>query len=161
MDRYMYYCNKCGLLGSAEHEQPTDKQECVNCHTIMKPLLMTSSQWHQLSIDEKEIYKKRLMDEAKATKEFDENLYLNNKYKQDKSENKVAILIRVIAIAIYIVGFIGGIIDANSGFLGAHYFSYRIMLYWWVVTFVSGTMMLGFSEIIRLLDKISKKTNQN
>jgi ribosomal protein S27AE len=157
MERYMYYCNKCGFIGSAEHKEPTERQVCGNCHSDMKSLLMTSSQWHEMSAEDKEQMKDRLLNDAKTTNEYDEALYQKNKYIQYKSENIIAFLIKIIAIGIYIVGFIYGLAASRISILGDHYFSFWNLIFFWVSAFVAGTMVLGFSEIIRLLDRISKK----
>lgn len=54
-----------------------------------------------------------------------------------------------IGVLIYIIGFIVGCFFVKNSFTTA--------LSYWVDAFVSGTMMLGFAEIIKLLHKINSK----
>lgn len=71
-----------------------------------------------------------------------------------KTGNGVAKALRVIAVFIYIGALIGGIVTAaviGSG-VGA-----GIMFGFWFSGFVFGTSMLGFAEIINLLDHIDRK----
>ena len=63
----------------------------------------------------------------------------------------IAKALRIIAIAIYIVGFIGG------GLAGPVTESFAAILLVWISAAVSGTLMLGFSEVIRLLHEINTK----
>ncbi len=70
--------------------------------------------------------------------------------RNQRSSNGIAIALTVIAILTYTVGFILGIVLGNQ--LG---FSYTVI--WWTASVVSGTMILGFAEIIKLLDKINSK----
>lgn len=73
--------------------------------------------------------------------------------KVDKKGNPIAVTLRVIAIIIYIVGFVA------SFFLGVDKYGdiSAMVIVWWVVFFVGGTCYLGFSEIIQLLEDIKKK----
>lgn len=65
--------------------------------------------------------------------------------------NGIATAIRVIAVLIYIVGFICGCV------VGAGAESWGLAFIYWCAFAVSGTIMLGFSEIINLLHKINLK----
>jgi len=76
----------------------------------------------------------------------------------DKNSNGVASVLRVISILTYIGGFFYGIV---LGFVTAGYgstgFSFITALIYWIAAFISGTIFLGFSEIINLLQQIVDK----
>jgi len=83
-----------------------------------------------------------------------------NAYKGDESSalsnassNPVGTVLGIIAVLTYIVSFILGIV------LGRHWdeFEFVLALPYWVAGFIAGTMMLGFSEIIQLLQAIKDK----
>lgn len=64
--------------------------------------------------------------------------------------NDVAKVLTFIACAIYIVGIIAGIIIVAP-------MGIAVSVVCWVITAISGTMFLGFSEIIKLLQSIKNK----
>lgn len=81
--------------------------------------------------------------------------------KSNDTQNKIAVAIRVISILTYICGFIAGIVFAAnqpsySSLYGSHsnHFSWVVAFIWWGASFISGTFILGFSEIIKLLNDI-------
>lgn len=67
------------------------------------------------------------------------------------SSNIVEKVIKIIAIVIYVCGFFAGIM------VGLQVESFLTTLLYWVAAALSGTMMLGFSEVIRLLHEINSK----
>jgi len=67
------------------------------------------------------------------------------------TDNKVAKTIKVIAIITYIMNVIAGIV------LWSELSSFILFVTAVFVGFVSGTLMLGFAEVIKLLDDIKKK----
>ena len=69
-------------------------------------------------------------------------------------ENGIAAAIRVIAVLIYIVGLICGFFFGSTV---DYEFSWGVAIIYWCAFAVSGTIMLGFSEIINLLHKINLK----
>ena len=78
--------------------------------------------------------------------------------------NSVAVALTVIAWVVFAVGFVAGIIMGTmEAPQGSYYknavegFSIMSAFVCWCVAFVSGMMFLGFAEIIKLLDIISKK----
>lgn len=68
--------------------------------------------------------------------------------------NSIAALLKVIAIITYVGAFILGIALGRDNW-GDFYF--EVALIYWAVGFVSGSMFLGFSEIVRLLHEINQK----
>ena len=82
-------------------------------------------------------------------------------------ESREAKLLKIIAIIVFIVAFICGILMARqetseySYYLDKYYtkdyFSVGTMLLWWFGGFVTGTFILGFRKIINLLQEISDK----
>ena len=72
---------------------------------------------------------------------------------RDKTGNSIAKTLKAIAVIIYICALIAGIVAAaTAGSIGV-----GIMFGVWFGGFIFGTMMFGFSEVIRLLDSINKK----
>lgn len=64
--------------------------------------------------------------------------------------NDVAKALTFIAYAVYIVGLIAGIIIVEP-------MGIAVSVVCWIITAISGTMFLGFSEIIKLLQSIKNK----
>ena len=82
------------------------------------------------------------------------------KYEQiceiEEDSNGVASVLSGIAWLTYISGFILGIFFGSElGIEGE--FAWSEAAFWWTVAFVSGSMTLGFAEIIKLLHKINSK----
>lgn len=69
--------------------------------------------------------------------------------KIEHKENAVAKVLTVLGCITYIIGFIGGFLGADG------YFGITIAI--WVASFISGTMFLAFSQIIKLLEDIKRK----
>lgn len=67
------------------------------------------------------------------------------------SKNNMAIFMTVVAVTIYIVGLVVGIVLGNN--LGGYWFSWTSASICWFVGFVYGSLFLGVSEIIKLLNK--------
>lgn len=86
-----------------------------------------------------------------SDEEYEEMLSLNGE--NPAESNSVSNVIFAIAMIVYICGFLAGII------LGAleDDFNAITMLIVWVSSFVSGSLFLGFSEIIKLLHSINNK----
>lgn len=78
--------------------------------------------------------------------------------------NPIAKALTVIAWIIFIGGFIAGIALGTVEVERGHYytytdteFSFAVAFVYWCVSFISGTMFLGFAEIIKLLNEIKYK----
>lgn len=71
--------------------------------------------------------------------------------------NGTAMAIKTIAILVYLVGVIASV-AVPSHFSRYGSFSVGLMLICLAFTFFVGTMLMGFSEIIRLLNEINQKT---
>lgn len=78
-------------------------------------------------------------------------------------ENTVAKAITVIAIMIYICSFLGGIFLGKETIVYTSFsrsytsseFSFKILLMYWISGAIIGTLLLGFAEIIKLLNKLT------
>ena len=70
------------------------------------------------------------------------------------NNNVIANVLTVIAWLTYICGFIAGIILGQDAGIE---FDMQVAFIYWATTFVSGTMLLGFAEIIKLLTAIKNK----
>ena len=91
----------------------------------------------------------------------DEEYQEVKKYAKKESEEKgrknaVATALTGIAWFIFIAGFIAGIALGKEEYYGSD-FSFAIALTYWGVSLITGTMFLGFAEIIKLLDAIKRK----
>lgn len=78
--------------------------------------------------------------------------------------NTIATILTVIAWIVYIAGFLAGMCLANVEVTRGYYythteteFSIGIALMYWGIALVSGTLFLGFAEIIKLLQGIKDK----
>ena len=78
--------------------------------------------------------------------------------------NAIARVLKGIAVALFIIGFIGGIILGNTIEIDYHTFNMPLMLGVWIGCFLEGMIFLALSEIIQLaadrnahLMEISKK----
>ena len=79
---------------------------------------------------------------------------------KNSSNNTIGSILRVIAWITYVGGFIAGLVLGNVEvpyiyISGTHTeFSFTVALIYWVSAFISGTIFLGFAEIISLLQKL-------
>lgn len=64
-----------------------------------------------------------------------------------------------IAYAIFIIGAILGFAMGYTKNIpeDTYYFSFAVAVAWWCVSFIGGMFMLGFAEIIKLLNAIKNK----
>lgn len=87
------------------------------------------------------------------------------KKKEKTAQNPVAVALTIIAWLTFIGGFITGFVFGNVEIVSDSYyssytetaFSFTVAFTYWCITLISGTMFLGFAEIIKLLDAIKKK----
>lgn len=88
--------------------------------------------------------------------------YSEKEYATEK--NPVAAALTVIAWCIFIGGLIAGIAMGNVEVEKGYYykyttteFSFAVAFVYWCASLISGTIFLGFAEIIKLLDAIRRK----
>lgn len=74
-----------------------------------------------------------------------------------RKSNPIATLLSVIAVLIFIAGFIGGIVMGNAVTEYSWEFSWGTAFICWLGSFFSGSTILGFAEIIWLLNDIKNK----
>ncbi len=80
----------------------------------------------------------------------------NSEDNDTQHTNSIAIAIRVIAVLTYICGFITGIVLGDN--LSSYYsYNWTAAIICWIASIIIGTFILGFSEIIKLLDEIKNK----
>lgn len=106
-------------------------------------------------------YKKTLLE---VTDEEYEEIKKYSQKRYTSTNNPVATALTVIAWIVFIGGFIIGIASANVEVIKGVYYTYTttefsltIALTYWCIALISGTFLLGFAEIIKLLDDIKKK----
>lgn len=76
--------------------------------------------------------------------------------KKQTGSNRIAGVIRVIAWIVYGVGLIAGLLlGRDAGYFSD--FPFLFVLAYWAGFFVAGTMIMGFAEIIELLQEIADK----
>lgn len=66
-------------------------------------------------------------------------------------KNPVAQILKVCAVVIYVFAAVSGLIETIN------YDGISFLLRGWVIGFMAGTLLLGLSEIIRLLHEINQK----
>ncbi len=93
----------------------------------------------------------------KYSKEEDTEEYIAEK-------NPIAVALTIIAWVLFIGGFIAGIALGRKEVTGGYYytytvteFSFAIAFVYWCTALISGTIFLGFAEIIKILDAIKNK----
>ena len=98
-----------------------------------------------------------------SDEEFEE-IKKYSKKEETTENNPIATALTFIAWILFIVGFIAGIalgtIEVEKGYYYTYTdteFSFAIAFTYWCAAFISGTMFLGFAEIIKLLDAIKRK----
>lgn len=95
----------------------------------------------------------KIFAEKKKEEEEREREELNN---APKTENKIASVLTIIGWLMYIAGFTLGIAFGQSSVYGGG-FNASIAFIWWGSALISGTMFLGFAEVIKLLQEIRDK----
>lgn len=96
-----------------------------------------------------------------SDEEYEEIKKYSNIETEDNQSNPVATALTVIAWIVFIGGFISGIVLGNVEFSGYYHdyneFSFAVAFIYWAISLVSGTMFLGFAEVIKLLQAIKRK----
>ena len=68
---------------------------------------------------------------------------------ENDSKNNMSVFMIVASVIIYIAGFVGGIVAGNS--FNRYEFTWWLAFAIWIPTFMYGSLLLGLSEIIKLL----------
>ena len=134
---YMYYCPRCRSTYSAEKDNQ-QYESCPTCNIKVIPMHLTTDWWHTQTDEKKEEIKKQFDSQAKLSTS-----------QTSSNSNSIGQVLRVVGfiyIAVSIIGalvimseeLIGGIIAGIFGCLG-------------------GLLLMGFSEIINLLQDIKNK----
>lgn len=130
----MKICNKCG------EELPNETIYCEKCGVKAtnndKPAVRAYN---------------------KLSQYFNEKKNTNSNEKKYEYKNGVAITLLVLAWIIIIVGFIAGIIMANTIPTTSGEFNYTIMFTYWTICGLSTTMLFVFAEVIQILHDIREK----
>ena len=136
----VFYCPACGYVGAAEENED---HLCPKCgQRILYNTGMERDEYVALSQEEKAVAAARWQGECAQ--------------QPDKAPtaiaprgNAIAGMLKIIGIIVYVLAGIGGLI-----LMGDELAVGIVVL---VSGLISGTMFLGFGEIVRLLDVISKK----
>lgn len=70
---------------------------------------------------------------------------------ENDSKNNMSVFMIVASVIIYIAGFVGGIVAGNN--FNRYEFTWWLAIAIWVPTFVYGSLLLGVSEVIKLLHR--------
>lgn len=116
-------------------------------------------EWDSVSMTNK-YFKKITIDITDEEYELLKGNLTENDSKIVNKGNGIASTFKIIGLIIYLIGFIAGI-ALGTVETGLYYtrteFSFAVAFIYWCVAFVSGTMFLGFGEIIQLLTDIKNK----
>ena len=94
-----------------------------------------------------------LLDNSEENSTIEHNK--DNVVKPDKeTENGVSKILRMISVAIAVIGFILGFVVGNN----AYGHELLTMIIYWTISFIFSMSFLGFSEIILLLQKLVDKS---
>ncbi len=138
----VFYCPSCGYVGAAEENEAS---LCPQCLKALYSTGMDRDAYLALSEAEKSEAFARWK-EAPAPVPASPAALAGER----AGKNRVAGLLKVIAICVYaLLGLIGLVLLVTDEALAG--------LALLITGLLSGTMFLGFSEIVRLLDLISKK----
>lgn len=74
-----------------------------------------------------------------------------------QTNNKIALVLFWIGLVEIIAGVIVGLIMGQPKYQLNDKFSFTTAISWWAAGFVSGIILIGMSEIIKILDKINQK----
>ena len=135
----VFYCPSCDYVGAAEE---TEVHICPECGHALYRTKMDRETFVTLTDEQK--------NEVKAQWKKDAGDSYDSDPKTTAGGNRVAGALKVIAVLIYILSALAGVFLLNNDAVAAG----------WILLasgIVSGTLFLGFGEIIRLLDVISKK----
>lgn len=121
-----------------------------------------STEWDHINSINK--YYKKIPIEV-TDEEFEQvRKYSQTAKPQGDNKNGVAQALTIIAWIIFIGGFIAGFalgtVEVERGFYYTYTdteFSFAAAFVYWCIAFISGTLVLGFAEIIKLLEQIKNK----
>ena len=86
---------------------------------------------------------------------------IKNEKKEIYETNNIATALTVIAWIVMICGFIAGIalgnVEVNRLYSSYKEFSFAVALTYWAIALISGVLMLGLAEVIKLLNEIKNK----
>ncbi len=79
---------------------------------------------------------------------------------EEEQNNKIATALTYIGVIIYCGGAILGLVYGNESTDYGTEFVFAIAIKYWITAFISGTVFLGFAEIIKLLEEIKNKLDK-
>ncbi len=151
----MKYCPKCNACNL------NDNEKCFKCNYSFTS---DNSEDNTISTIEEKSDNINSTITHQQISDSDTTIETSSENDEMPHNNAIATVIRVIAVLTYICGFIAGIVFAAnqpsySSLYGSHsnQFSWVVAFIWWGASFISGTFILGFSEIIKLLNDIKNK----
>lgn len=88
---------------------------------------------------------------------FESDLSKNTTFNSDYSGNKIGKMLKILGIAIFVIGTIGSFILSLHEVYGKYEFSFVGFIIPEMAIIIGGAMFLGLSEIIQLLQDIKNK----
>jgi hypothetical protein len=145
----VFYCPSCGFVRTAEE---ADMQLCPQCGAALYRTEMDRQNYIGLTDEERAAVKARWEKECTEGDREEPCDYRKTSAARASGEggNGVAAALKLIAFFLYVCAVLAFFILVSDG-------AVPVGLIVLVSGLISGTMFLGFSEIIRLLDVISKK----
>ena len=134
---YINICPKCGKTGE-------DQELCENCNVKMVYSGYATTEWNLLSETDRQ---RKIREKVTGRESI-------SPFSSTSDSNPIATALTIIAIIDFIGWFIIGIVLGRDFYDD---FSIIHALLYWVIGAVSGIMLLGFSEIIKLLHSINNK----
>ncbi len=134
---YIYYCPRCRSTYSTEKDNQQYEQ-CPSCNIRIIPTHITTDEWHTKTDEEKEAAKKQFDDQAKLSTS-----------QTSSNSNSIGKALRVVGIIYIALSLIGAFILIGE--------EITIGLIAGVFGCLGGLLLLGFSEIINLLQDIKNK----
>ncbi len=134
---YIYYCPRCRSTYSTEKDNQ-QYETCPSCNIKIIPIHITTDEWHSKTDEEKEEIKKKFDDQAKLSTS-----------QTSSNSNSIGKALRVVGAIYIVLSLIGAMILMSEDF--------AIGLIAGVFGCLGGLLLMGFSEIINLLQDIKNK----
>ena len=149
MEKKMYYCKNCDKMHA---EEAGKTLACPSCNSVLLETNITSKEWDNKPLAEKN----EVLDMLSGTKGGTHaDTELPGSFFKREEKNTIASVLSVIGWFLILIGIIEGIAIMSTSPYGD--FSSVIGIATFVGGLVSGIFILGFAEIIHLLQKIYNK----
>lgn len=141
MSFYIYYCPKCGNTFSGMNKN--GKNPCPQCNTLTIPTEMPVEEWRNKTAIEKDALKQKFSEKKPPVEKTVESSSSSNSNSIGKALSTAGYVYMVLSVlgALILANELGFAIGLMAGFFGCLF----------------GLLLIGFSEIINLLQDIKNK----